>query len=65
MTALFVKKWMLLAAVTVYAVPDVALAQDAAASAPAEGNRQFHADFFASFGQIGRASCRERVCLAV
>ena len=61
MTALFVKKWMLLAAVTVYAVPDVALAQDAAASAPAEGNRQFHADFFASFGPVTALDMVQRI----
>ena len=61
MTALLVKKWMLLAAVTVYAVPDVALAQDAAASAPAEGNRQFHADFFASFGPVTALDMVQRI----
>ena len=61
MTALLVKKWMLLAAVTVYAVPDVALAQDAAASAPAEGKRQFHADFFASFGPVTALDMVQRI----
>ena len=61
MTALLVKKWMLLAAVTVYAVPDVALAQNAAASAPAEGKRQFHADFFASFGPVTALDMVQRI----